>query len=342
MARGLARGPAIPETATGIKGTILGFVRRLVGRASLAERERQRNFNLALLELIEDERRQLAAATGEIQREVAAARIELDSLLRLAVERNDALLSAVDRKAETALARVRDVALPLLASPPREAAEEWLYRRLEEGLRGGEPEVREALAPYVEYARRSAPVLDVGCGRGEFLELCRDAGIEASGYDTNARSVADLQARGINATIAAIPTCFARPRGRFGRVDLRRARRRAPPGERAARSLCRGAPGAPSRRVPHARDPECGIAGGLRLRLLARSDPPRPAPRRGSDAPRARVRLRRRGSPRDPSVPGQPPVAIPEGAAPEVRHLAEQLNEILFAPQDLRLVLRRA
>lgn len=342
MARGLARGPAIPETATGIKGTILGFVRRLVGRASLAERERQRNFNLALLELIEDERRQLAAATGEIQREVAAARIELDSLLRLAVERNDALLSAVDRKAETALARVRDVALPLLASPPREAAEEWLYRRLEEGLRGGEPEVREALAPYVEYARRSAPVLDVGCGRGEFLELCRDAGIEASGYDTNARSVADLQARGINATIAAIPTCFAR----HGDASV---------GSIFAAHVAEHLPGsalldlyAEARRVlrpggylmletPNAES--LAVSGSDFWR-----DPTHLAPRHVA----ALTLLAREYGFAVEEVraihpfPASRRLPIPEGAAPEVRHLAEQLNEILFAPQDLRLVLRRA
>ena len=32
---------------------------------------------------------------------------------------------------------------------------------------------------------------------------------------------------------------------------------------------------------------------------------------------------------------------VPESAASELRTLAAQLNEILFAPQDLRLVLRR-
>ncbi|HEU5162347.1 MAG TPA: hypothetical protein VFV54_04290, partial [Thermoanaerobaculia bacterium] len=63
-----------PDETGGLKGAMLRFVRRLVGRASLAEQERQRNFNLALLELIEDEKRQLAAATVEIQREVASAR----------------------------------------------------------------------------------------------------------------------------------------------------------------------------------------------------------------------------------------------------------------------------
>jgi SAM-dependent methyltransferase len=331
-----------PEPATGLKGALLRLVRRIVGRASLAEIERQRNFNLALLELIEDERRTLAAATVEIQREVAAARIELDSLLRLAVERNDALLSAVDRKAETALARVRDLALPLLQSQPdRARAEEWLYRRLEEGLRGGESEVREALAPYLEYARRSAPALDVGCGRGEFLELCRDSGIEAKGYDTNARSVADLQARGLNAAVAPIPSCFGEhAEGSVGSILAAHVAEHLPVGAlielfaEARRVLRPGGflmletPNAESLAVSASdfwRDPtHLAPRHVAALTLLAREY--------GFAVEEVRA------------VHPFPPsrrLQAGDGDSPEFRRLAAQLNEILFAPQDLRLVLRR-
>jgi SAM-dependent methyltransferase len=331
-----------PEAAAGLKGALLSLVRRIVGRASLAERERQRNFNLALLELIEDERRKLDAATLEMRREVAAARIELDSLLRLAVERNDALLSAVDRKAETALARVRDLALPLLESQPdREKAEEWLYRRLEEGLRGTESEVREALAPYVEYARRSGPALDVGCGRGEFLELCRDAGVEARGYDTNVRSIADLQARGLKATAAAIPSCFGEhAEGSVGSILAAHVAEHLPVGAlielfaEARRVLRPGGflmletPNAESFAVSASdfwRDPtHLAPRHVAALTLLAREY--------GFAVEEVR------------SVHAFPParrLRVGEEDSPELRRLAAQLNEILFAPQDLRLVLRR-
>jgi SAM-dependent methyltransferase len=332
-----------PEPATGLKGAVLRFVRKLVGRAALAERERQRNFNIALLELLEGERRQLAAATAEIQRELAAARIELDALLRVAVDRNDALLSAVDRKAETALARVRDLALPLLqpqASPA--AAEEWLYRRLEEGLRGSEADVRAALAPYVDYARRHpAPVLDVGCGRGEFLELCRDAGIDAHGYDTNARSIADLQARGLNASVGAIPACLAaHADGSIGTILAAHVVEHLPVGAllelfaQAKRVLRAG--GFLMLETPNAEALAVSASDFWR-------DPTHLAPRHVA----ALTLLAREYGFAVEQVQAVHPftasrrLQVTEDDPPAMRRFADQLNEILFAPQDLRLVLRR-
>jgi SAM-dependent methyltransferase len=94
---------------------------------------------------------------------------------------------------------VRDVTNPVLSSA---AASDFLYRRLEDGLRGVVD-----VADYVALAQ--APVIDVGCGRGEFLIACRHAGIAARGFDTNERSVADLVTRGIDATVAGVPGCFA-------------------------------------------------------------------------------------------------------------------------------------
>ncbi|HEY0590891.1 MAG TPA: methyltransferase domain-containing protein [Thermoanaerobaculia bacterium] len=331
-----------PDPASGFKGAFLRLVRKLVGRATLAERDRQRNFNMALLELIEDERRQLAAATIELQREVAAARIELDSLLRLAVERNDALLSAVDRKAETALARVRDVVLPLLATSPRpEAAEEWLYRRLEEGLRGSESEVREALGPYVEYARRSAPVIDAGCGRGEFLELCRREGIEARGYETNARSVADLQARGLAAEVGAIPSCFTQlGEASVGSILVAHVVEHLPVGAlldlfAEARRVLR-AGGFLMLETPNAEALAVSASDFWR-------DPTHLAPRHVA----ALTLLAREYGFAVEEVRAVHPFSpsrrldVPESASAEMRALVARLNEILFAPQDLRLVLRK-
>src|SRR5205814_54664 len=76
--------------------------------------------------------------------------------------------------------------------------------RLEDALRGT-PDV----APYVDLAREHQPLFDAGCGRGELLVAARDAGIAASGCDTNERSVADLEARGLDVSLTGIPECFA-------------------------------------------------------------------------------------------------------------------------------------
>jgi SAM-dependent methyltransferase len=59
------------------------------------------------------------------------------------------------------------------------------YASFEDVFRGPEERVRGLLEPYVGLLRDHAPVLDVGCGRGELLALLREAGIEARGVDTD-------------------------------------------------------------------------------------------------------------------------------------------------------------
>ena len=66
-----------------------------------------------------------------------------------------------------------------------EAGQDSPYASFEDVFRGPEERVRELLEPYVELLRGHAPVLDVGCGRGELLSLLREAGVEARGVDTD-------------------------------------------------------------------------------------------------------------------------------------------------------------
>jgi O-antigen chain-terminating methyltransferase len=124
-------------------------------------------------------------------------------LIPIAAKRNDALIAALDQKIETLAVRVRDVVNP--AVPP---SNDVIYRRIEDGLRGNEHEVRGSMEHYAALARDHAPLLDVGCGRGELLALCRDAGVAARGCDTNERSVADLKQRGFEVSLAGVPECF--------------------------------------------------------------------------------------------------------------------------------------
>ena len=43
------------------------------------------------------------------------------------------------------------------------------------------------------------PVMDIGCGRGEWLSLLNDTGITALGIDTNPVQIADVQEKGLDA-----------------------------------------------------------------------------------------------------------------------------------------------
>jgi SAM-dependent methyltransferase len=76
------------------------------------------------------------------------------------------------------------------------------YVGFEDRFRGSEGDIRERLADYVPYFAGQSNVLDVGCGRGEFLDLLRGKGIAAKGLDLNPEMVEVCRARGLDATAA--------------------------------------------------------------------------------------------------------------------------------------------
>jgi O-antigen chain-terminating methyltransferase len=79
---------------------------------------------------------------------------------------------------------------PGLGSLPRDA-----YLRFEDRHRGSRVEIRERQRAYLELFP-AGPIVDVGCGRGEFLELCREAGLEARGIDIDPGMVATCREAG--------------------------------------------------------------------------------------------------------------------------------------------------
>jgi hypothetical protein len=66
-----------------------------------------------------------------------------------------------------------------------------------ESFRGGDEEIRHRLDRYLPDLRTAAPVLDLGCGRGELLLLLREAGIEATGVEGDAALVQAAARRGL-------------------------------------------------------------------------------------------------------------------------------------------------
>jgi len=65
--------------------------------------------------------------------------------------------------------------------------------------RGSRAEVIEKLGKYVPLFDAAGPVCDLGCGRGEFLELARARGLQAYGVDSDVESVAACRALGLDA-----------------------------------------------------------------------------------------------------------------------------------------------
>jgi len=60
-----------------------------------------------------------------------------------------------------------------------------LPEALRETLRTARRATQEQLAPYAQLFRGVLPVLDLGCGRGEFLELLKEEGVSAYGVDSD-------------------------------------------------------------------------------------------------------------------------------------------------------------
>ena len=79
------------------------------------------------------------------------------------------------------------------SAPPEFQNVDWL--KFAEKFRGSEDDIRDRQQMYAARFREHAPVLDLGCGRGEMLEVFREAGIPARGIDSNDDSIALCQAK---------------------------------------------------------------------------------------------------------------------------------------------------
>jgi len=164
----------------GLKGAVLHPVK--VGLRKLMRfyveplAAEQRAFNDGALKLAD-------ALSEELDRAVAGR--EADT--RLIRELEERLLRA-ERRGPTSA--------PVTVAPQPAAAAVPDYFAFESRMRGSTEDVRRRQKPYVDDFRDAEPVLDVGCGRGEFLALLREAAIEARGVDADADMVAYARGEG--------------------------------------------------------------------------------------------------------------------------------------------------
>lgn len=95
-----------------------------------------------------------------------------------------------------------------------------VYALFEERFRGSTADIARGQRAYLEWLKPlSGPVLDVGCGRGEFLKLLAAEGISASGLESNPVSVAACRRDGLEVEEAdALSALARRPAGKLGAV----------------------------------------------------------------------------------------------------------------------------
>lgn len=88
------------------------------------------------------------------------------------------------------------------------------YQAFEDRFRGDPGEIRSRLEVYLPYIARAPvaahhPVLDLGCGRGDWLALLAEWGYPACGVDPHPDAVAQARARGLDARVATFAAHLA-------------------------------------------------------------------------------------------------------------------------------------
>lgn len=240
--------------------------RRLAFVALRPALERQAAFNASLVRLLNQQRTREAAAedglralasalVGYAQRvepvmdardriRVAEAPTDAQLLLRSFEARLDALqerleaLLALRDRVELLSEELRALrgALAAAGPPPAVAAaaeravEGAAYTAFENRFRGSRPEIRARQADYAVLFRGLAPVADLGCGRGEFLDLLREAGVAACGVEGNANAVRECRERGLDVTQGELVDFLrSRPDGALGGVFAAQVVEHLPP-----------------------------------------------------------------------------------------------------------------
>ncbi len=93
------------------------------------------------------------------------------------------------------------------------------YVGFEDQFRGSQDDIRQRVAEYLDIFQGGSDVLDIGCGRGEFLSLLRERGIRARGIDANGAMVDVCREQGLDVSEAdALAYLQSQPDGSLGGI----------------------------------------------------------------------------------------------------------------------------
>jgi SAM-dependent methyltransferase len=309
------------EAGGGPKGLVKRFLRKLMRWYVEPLAADQRVYNSSLLKLVDalSERADAAATSNE----------RAQQLLRELEER----LTRVERRGGGGVA----AAPPATVAAQPAAAALPDYFAFESRMRGSVEAIRERQRRYVEDFRGAAPVLDVGCGRGELLELLREAGIEAHGIDADADMVAYARGEALDVEQADLVEYLERLEdGSLGGIFMGQVVEHLPPGvlvrslELAARKLRPG-----GLLVAETINPLSPLALRHYFADLTHAQPL---------VPETLELLARQSGFAETEVRylNEPAERLTEPDDPVIAANVRRLNELLFAPLDYALVARTA
>ena len=305
----------------GPKGLVKRFLRKLMRWYVEPLAADQRLYNNSVLKLVDALSERADAAT--------ASRERAERLLRELEER----LTRVERRGSGGAgtpAPVTVAAQPAAAALPD-------YFAFESRMRGSVDAIRERQRRYVDDFRDAAPVLDIGCGRGELLALLREAGVEARGIDADADMVAFARGEGLDVEQADLLEYLERvDAGSVGGIFMGQVVEHLPPAvlvralELAAQKLRPGGV-----LVAETINPLSPIALRNYYADLTHAQPlvPETLELLARQSGFAETELRFLNEPAD---------RLTEPDDPVIAANVRRLNELLFAPLDYALVARTA
>lgn len=150
----------------------------------------------------------LAAKQAEFNYRVACTLAALDNKIDKKIKEEidvkvNETITAINRDIENKawLANLLDKRVKMKLGEPlpaKQTHEAVNYLLFEEQYRGSIEEIKSRQNMFLEYFKNSQNVLDIGCGRGEFLMLLKENGISAKGIDINEDMVRYCQKNGLD------------------------------------------------------------------------------------------------------------------------------------------------
>jgi O-antigen chain-terminating methyltransferase len=161
--------------------------------SSTLHREAEKGRN-ELTQAISQQQTAVDMAVGEL-------RAEIDRVYsRFQQVRTELSLQTRNLSSVIAPATIPTLTVPVLPGSNETHRLDALYAALEDRFRGTREEIKERFRIYLPYVEpvRDALVIDLGCGRGEWLELLKDVGIAARGVEKNRVSIDQCCERGLD------------------------------------------------------------------------------------------------------------------------------------------------